>query len=60
LHGFASLAERPAVEEPERLEALAARIEKAGGEAAWARTDVKRREDLSGLVTLASDRYGEA
>ncbi|MCW2873710.1 MAG: oxidoreductase [Streptomyces oryziradicis] len=33
---------------PERLEALAARIEKAGGEAAWARTDVKRREDLSG------------
>ncbi|HEY0689069.1 MAG TPA: SDR family oxidoreductase [Kribbella sp.] len=44
---------------PERLEALAARIEKAGGEAAWARTDVKRREDLSGLVTLASDRYGK-
>jgi NADP-dependent 3-hydroxy acid dehydrogenase YdfG len=44
---------------PERLEALAARIEKAGGEAAWARTDVKRREDLSGLVKLACDRYGK-
>ncbi|WP_327295928.1 MULTISPECIES: SDR family oxidoreductase [unclassified Streptomyces] len=44
---------------PERLEALAARIEKAGGEAAWARTDVTRHEDLSGLVTLARDRYGK-
>ncbi|MFC9427139.1 SDR family oxidoreductase [Streptomyces sp. NPDC056987] len=43
----------------ERLEALAARIEKAGGEAAWVRTDVKRREDLSGLVTLARDRFGK-
>jgi NADP-dependent 3-hydroxy acid dehydrogenase YdfG len=38
---------------PERLEALAARIEKAGGEAAWTCTDVKRREDLSALVKLA-------
>lgn len=44
---------------PERLEALAARIEKAGGEAAWVRTDVTRREDLSGLVGLARDRYGK-
>jgi NADP-dependent 3-hydroxy acid dehydrogenase YdfG len=44
---------------PERLEALATRIEKAGGEAAWARTDVKRREDMSGLVKLACDRYGK-
>ncbi|MFD1536400.1 SDR family oxidoreductase [Nonomuraea guangzhouensis] len=43
----------------ERLEALAARIEKAGGEAAWARTDVKRREDLAGLVGLARDRFGK-
>ncbi|MFF3401516.1 SDR family oxidoreductase [Streptomyces sp. NPDC002659] len=43
---------------PQRLEALAARIEKAGGEAAWARTDVTRREDLSNLVKLARDRYG--
>jgi NADP-dependent 3-hydroxy acid dehydrogenase YdfG len=44
---------------PERLEALVARIEKAGGDAAWARTDVTRREDLSGLVKLARDRYGK-
>lgn len=43
---------------PERLEALAARIE-AGGEAVWARTDVTRHEDLSGLVKLARDRYGK-
>ncbi|MFF1379324.1 SDR family oxidoreductase [Streptomyces sp. NPDC058308] len=44
---------------PERLEALAARIEKAGGQAVHARTDVKRREDLSRLVELARDRYGK-
>jgi NADP-dependent 3-hydroxy acid dehydrogenase YdfG len=43
----------------ERLEALAARIEKAGGEAAYARTDVTRRADLSGLVELARDRFGK-
>ncbi|MDX6352842.1 MAG: hypothetical protein QOF84_7632 [Streptomyces sp.] len=43
----------------ERLEALAARIEKAGGEAAHARTDVTRRADLSGLVELARDRFGK-
>ncbi|QUW78134.1 SDR family oxidoreductase [Streptomyces mirabilis] len=43
----------------ERLEALAARIEKVGGEAAWVRTDVTRREDLSGLVWLARERYGK-
>jgi NADP-dependent 3-hydroxy acid dehydrogenase YdfG len=42
----------------DRLEALAARIEEAGGQAAWARTDVRRREDLSGLVRLACERYG--
>lgn len=42
----------------ERLEALAARIEEAGGEAAWIRTDVTRRADLAGLVGLARDRYG--
>jgi NADP-dependent 3-hydroxy acid dehydrogenase YdfG len=44
---------------PDRLEALAVRIEKAGGEAAWACTDVKRRGDLSGLVKLACDRFGK-
>ncbi|MGW2321846.1 SDR family oxidoreductase [Streptomyces sp. NPDC001680] len=43
----------------ERLQALAARIEKAGGQAAYAPTDVKRRADLSGLVDLARDRYGK-
>jgi NADP-dependent 3-hydroxy acid dehydrogenase YdfG len=43
----------------ERLEALAARIEKAGGEAAYARTDVTRRADLSALVELARDRFGK-
>ncbi|MER0449834.1 SDR family oxidoreductase [Streptomyces sp. Edi4] len=43
---------------PDRLEALAARIEKAGGRAVYAPTDVKRREDLAGLVELACDRYG--
>ncbi|MGW6842403.1 SDR family oxidoreductase [Streptomyces sp. NPDC054958] len=42
----------------ERLEALAARIERAGGHAAWIRTDVTRRADLSGLVGLARERYG--
>ncbi|MFD9592965.1 SDR family oxidoreductase [Kitasatospora sp. NPDC059973] len=42
----------------ERLEALAARIEQAGGEAAWIRTDVTRQGDLTGLVQLARDRYG--
>jgi NADP-dependent 3-hydroxy acid dehydrogenase YdfG len=30
----------------ERLEALADRIKRGGGEAAYARTDVKRREDF--------------
>ncbi|MQS16967.1 SDR family oxidoreductase [Streptomyces kaniharaensis] len=44
---------------PERLEALAARITQAGGEAAWTRTDVTRREDVAGLVELARDRFGK-
>src|SRR5947209_5727496 len=43
----------------ERLEALADRIAAAGGQAAYARTDVKRREDLSNLVGLALERYGK-
>jgi NADP-dependent 3-hydroxy acid dehydrogenase YdfG len=43
---------------PERLEALAARIMAAGGEAAWTRVDVKRREDLTALVELARERFG--
>lgn len=44
---------------PERLKALSARIEAAGGEAAWKQTDVTRREDLDSLVKLARERYGK-
>jgi NADP-dependent 3-hydroxy acid dehydrogenase YdfG len=40
------------------LKGLADRIATAGGEAASARTDVRRRGDLSGLVKLACERYG--
>nr|MDQ2831447.1 SDR family oxidoreductase [Chloroflexota bacterium] len=43
----------------DRLEALADRITGAGGEAAYARTDVRRRDDLSALVALARERYGK-
>ncbi len=42
----------------ERLQALAARIERAGGQAVWARTDVTRRADLAGLVRVARERFG--
>ena len=42
-----------------RLEALARRIMGAGGEVAYAQTDVRRREDLTSLVKLALDRYDE-
>jgi short-subunit dehydrogenase len=37
----------------DRLEALARRIAAAGGEVAYAQTDVRRREDLTSLVNLA-------
>jgi NADP-dependent 3-hydroxy acid dehydrogenase YdfG len=43
----------------DRLQALAARIAGADGEAAYASTDVRRRDDLSNLVTLACERYGK-
>ena len=43
----------------DRLEALADRIAAAGGEAAYASTDVKRRDDLMDLVKLACERYGK-
>jgi NADP-dependent 3-hydroxy acid dehydrogenase YdfG len=43
----------------DRLKVLAERIAEAGGEAAYARTDVKRREDLSNLVGLALEQYGK-
>jgi NADP-dependent 3-hydroxy acid dehydrogenase YdfG len=43
---------------PDRLEALAGRIADAGGDVAHARTDVRRRDDVAGLVGLACERYG--
>jgi NADP-dependent 3-hydroxy acid dehydrogenase YdfG len=43
----------------DRLKALADRIAGAGGETAYARTDVKRRDDVSNLVKLACERYGK-
>ena len=43
----------------DRLEALATRIAASSGEAAYARTDVKRREDVFNLVGLAIERYGK-
>ncbi|MGW5442097.1 SDR family oxidoreductase [Streptomyces asiaticus] len=42
----------------DRIEALAARIAGAGGEAVAVVTDVKRRADLSRLVATARERYG--
>ena len=42
----------------DRLEALAAQIAAAGGEAAYTATDVTLRDDLQNLVKLALDRYG--
>jgi NADP-dependent 3-hydroxy acid dehydrogenase YdfG len=42
----------------ERLEALATRITNAGGDAAFARTDVRRRDDVNALVDLANERFG--
>jgi NADP-dependent 3-hydroxy acid dehydrogenase YdfG len=43
----------------DRLQSLARRIEGAGGEVAYAQTDVRRREELTSLVSLALDRYGQ-
>jgi NADP-dependent 3-hydroxy acid dehydrogenase YdfG len=43
----------------DRLQALAGRIESAGGEAVYAPTDVKQPMDLSNLVGLALERYGK-
>jgi NADP-dependent 3-hydroxy acid dehydrogenase YdfG len=42
----------------DRLEALAARIAAAGGDAAFAVTDVTRRADVAALVALAQERLG--
>jgi NADP-dependent 3-hydroxy acid dehydrogenase YdfG len=43
----------------DRLVALADRIARTGGEAAYEPTDVQRRDDLSALVKLACERYGK-
>ena len=43
----------------DRLKALAARIAQMGSEAAYAGTDVRRRDDVSNLVKLACERYGK-
>jgi NADP-dependent 3-hydroxy acid dehydrogenase YdfG len=42
-----------------RMKTLAARIADAGGEAAYAPTDARRREDVSNLVKLSFERYGK-
>ena len=42
----------------DRLETLTVRISEAGGEAVYVRTDVKRRDQVEGLVALAGIRYG--
>ncbi|NRD68288.1 SDR family oxidoreductase [Corallococcus exiguus] len=42
----------------ERLDPVVERITKAGGEALSARTDVRRREDVAGLVRMARERFG--
>lgn len=43
----------------DRLKALADRIKAAGGEAVYASTDVKQRDDLTNLVKLAIEQYGK-
>ena len=43
----------------DRLKALGDRIAAAGGDVAYARTDVTRRADLSTLVGLACERFGQ-
>jgi NADP-dependent 3-hydroxy acid dehydrogenase YdfG len=42
----------------DRLQTLAARIAAAGGDAAFAVTDVTRRADVAALVALAQERHG--
>lgn len=43
----------------DRLVALAARITAAGGEVIFARTDVRKRVDVTNLVNMACERYGK-
>jgi NADP-dependent 3-hydroxy acid dehydrogenase YdfG len=42
----------------DRLRDLSTRIEAGGGTAAWAPTEVTRREDLTALVGIACERFG--
>jgi len=42
----------------DRLKVLVARIAAAGGEAVFVGLDVKRRDDLVGLVTFACETFG--
>ena len=42
----------------DRLAAVADQIAAAGGQAAYATTDVRRRDDLTKLVNLACERFG--
>ena len=42
----------------DRLDDLAGRIASAGGEAVTLTTDVRRREDVAGLVDAARSRFG--
>ena len=43
----------------DRLEALCERITKAGGQASYVVTDVRKREDLARLVDAALERHGK-
>lgn len=43
----------------DKLEALAKRIIEAGGEAVYAVTDVKKRNDVTNLINLAIEQYGQ-
>ncbi|PDT87590.1 oxidoreductase [Bradyrhizobium sp. Y36] len=43
----------------DRLEMLAASIVSKGGKASYRVTDVKQRDDVAGLVGLATERYGK-
>src|ERR1700744_1184144 len=42
----------------DRLNAVAARLSSSGGDAVAKVTDVSRRSDLAGLVSLAVDNFG--
>jgi NADP-dependent 3-hydroxy acid dehydrogenase YdfG len=44
---------------PDRLKAVAGRIVEAGGEAAHAKTDVRRRDEVTNLINMACERYGQ-